>query len=228
MIPPNAPFSDPEAVARYTEMPPRFVPGLDALHRMATLLLAERCAADARILVLGAGGGLELKVFATAQPGWRFAGVDPSTEMLALAGRTLGPLAARVDLHAGYIDTAPPGPFDAATCLLTLHFLPPAARVQTLAALFARLKPGAPLVVAHHSFPQAPEEKPVWLSRFAAFATASGVAAETAQGAAEGIGRQLPALSPEQDAALLADAGFVDVSLFYAALTFRGWVAYRP
>jgi tRNA (cmo5U34)-methyltransferase len=228
MTAPMAPFSDPESVARYTDVPPRLVPGLDALHRMTTLLLAERCAVDARILVLGAGGGLELKVFAEAQPGWRFAGVDPSAEMLALAGRTLGPLAARVDMHQGYIDTAPPGPFDAATCLLTLHFLPPEARAQTLAALFARLKPGAPLVVAHHSFPQSPEEKLVWLSRFAAFAAASGVPATQAQAAAEGIGQHLPALSPEQDAALLAAAGFVDVSLFYAALTFRGWVAYRP
>jgi tRNA (cmo5U34)-methyltransferase len=228
MTAPMAPFSDPEAVARYTEVPRRVVPALDALHRMTTLLLAERCGADARILVLGAGGGLELKVFAEAQPGWRFAGVDPSAAMLALAARTLGQLAARVDMHEGYIDTAPPGPFDAATCLLTLHFLPTEARAQTLAALFARLKPGAPLVVAHHSFPQAPAAKPVWLSRFAAFATASGVPAAQAQAAAEGIGQHLPALSPEQDAALLAQAGFVDVSLFYAALTFRGWVAYRP
>ena len=43
--------------------------------------------------------------------------------MLKLAERTLGPLGARVQLQHGYIDDAPDGPFDAATCLLTLHFL---------------------------------------------------------------------------------------------------------
>jgi len=59
-----APFSDPEAVARYAEGPPRFVPGFADLHRMAALLLAERAPEDARVLVLGAGGGLELKAFA--------------------------------------------------------------------------------------------------------------------------------------------------------------------
>ena len=37
----------------------------------------------------------------------------------------------------------------------------------------------------------------------------------------------LPVLSPEQDEALLRDAGFADVALFYAGFTFRGWVAYK-
>ncbi|WP_434803260.1 class I SAM-dependent methyltransferase [Paracidovorax avenae] len=58
-------------------------------------------------------------------------------------------------LHEGYIDSAPEGPFDGATCLLTLHFLPTAERLRTLQQLRARLKPGAPLVVAHHSFDRA-------------------------------------------------------------------------
>ena len=111
------PFSDPQAVARYAEGPPRIVPGYDAMQRMTTLLLAERVPEDARVLVLGAGGGLELKAFAQAHPGWTFDGVDPASEMLKLAERTLGPLASRARLHQGYIDDAPHGPFDAATCL---------------------------------------------------------------------------------------------------------------
>ena len=40
------------------------------------------------------------------------------------------------------------------------------------------------------------------------------------------IAHQLPALSPEEHEASLRAAGFSDVSLFYAAFTFRGWVAY--
>ena len=38
---------------------------------------------------------------------------------------------------------------------------------------------------------------------------------------------RLPALSPEEDEALQRDAGFGGVQLFYAAFTFKGWVAYR-
>ena len=32
-------------------------------------------------------------------------------------------------------------------------------------------------------------------------------------------------LTPERDEALLREAGFADVSLFYAGLAFRGWAA---
>jgi tRNA (cmo5U34)-methyltransferase len=54
-------YSDPDAVANYADGPRRFVPGLSDLHRMTGLLLAERVPENARVLVLGAGGGLELK-----------------------------------------------------------------------------------------------------------------------------------------------------------------------
>lgn len=221
------PFSDPQAVARYAEGPVRLVPGFHALQEMASILLAERVGAAGRVLVLGAGGGLELKLFAERHPGWRFLGVDPSAEMLALARTTLGPLASRVDLHEGYIDTAPVEQFDGATCLLTLHFIPAAERLRTLVELRRRLKPGAPLVVAHHSFPHSEAEKTRWLKRYAAFSVASGVPADNADRAIEAIGARLPVLSPEEDEALLREAGFETVELFYAGFTFKGWVAYQ-
>lgn len=219
-------FSDPEAVARYAEGPPRYVPGLTDLHRMAAILLAERAAHDARVLVLGAGGGLELKAFAEAQSGWTFDGVDPSAEMLGLAERTLGPLSARARLHRGMIQDAPDGPFDAATCLLTLHFLPPDERLRTVGEIRRRLKPGAPFVAAHSSFPQGGRERPVWLRRYAEFATASGADPAEAENARAAVEAHLNILSPEQDSAILSEAGFSNVTPFYAAFTWRGWVAY--
>lgn len=219
-------FSDAQAVARYAEGPPRFVPGFTDLHRMAGLLLAERAPGQARVLVLGAGGGLEMKAFAEAQPDWTFDGVDPAAEMLKLARQTLGPHAARAQLHQGYIDDAPEGPFDAAACLLTLHFLAPAERRRTLAQIHRRLKPGAPFVAAHSSFPQQTDERARWLSRYAAFAIAAGAAPDKAENARAAIAARLETLTPEEDEAILRDAGFTKVSLFYAAFTWRGWVAY--
>jgi len=221
-------FSDPQAVARYAEGPVRQVPGFHALQRMTELLLAESVPVDGRVLVLGAGGGLELKVFAEAHRSWRFVGVDPSAPMLQLARATIGDLAARVDWHEGYVDDAPTGPFDGATCLLTLHFLDAAERLRALAQLRRRLAPGAPLVVAHHSFPQDDAGKTRWLERYAAFAAASGIEASNARNAVEAIGSRLPLLAPEVDVALLREAGFERIDLFYAAFTFRGWVAYAP
>lgn len=220
-------FADPDAVARYAEGPVRLVPGFDGLQRMTTLLLRESVPATGNVLVLGAGGGLELKRFAEAERGWRFVGVDPSAEMLKLAQATLGPLLERAELHEGYIDTAPLGPFDGATCLLTLHFIPAEERLQTLKALWQRLRPGAPLIVAHHSFPQASDEKARWLKRYAAFAVDSGVPAADAERAIAAISEKLPVLSPEADEALMVEAGFEGVELFYAGFSFKGWVGYK-
>ncbi|WP_456843553.1 class I SAM-dependent methyltransferase [Bradyrhizobium sp. USDA 4486] len=194
---------------------------------MSAILLAERVRDDGHVLVLGAGGGLELKTFAEAQPAWRFCGVDPSAEMLRLADRTLGALTSRVDFYEGYIDGAPTGPFDGATCLLTLHFLSEEERRRTVVQVHQRLRPGAPFVVAHHSFPQNDGEKTKWLSRYAAFAIASGVPVANAESAIQAMYERLPLLSPEQDEGILRDAGFADVALFYAGFTFRGWVGYK-
>lgn len=217
-------FSDPQAVARYAEGPPRLVPGFTDLQRMVMLLLSERAPEDARVLVVGAGGGLEIKAFAEARAGWSFDGVDPSAEMLNVARATLGPLAARARLHEGFIDTAPDGPFDAATCILTLHFVAREERLRTLREIRRRLRPGAPFAVAHFSFPQS--ERDLWLSRYADFAVSSGVERSQAANARSAIGERLPILTPEEDEQFLRDAGFDGVSLFYAGFAFRGWVAY--
>ena len=90
-----------------------------------------------------------------------------------------------------------------------------------------RLKPGAPLVVAHHSVPDGAGERDRWLARSAAFAVASGVPAAQASARLPAMRTRLPLLSPERDVGLLREAGFGDIELFYAGFTFRGWVATR-
>ncbi|MGC4096408.1 MAG: class I SAM-dependent methyltransferase [Nitrospira sp.] len=220
------PFSNPQSVGRYAEGPPRIVPGYNAMQCMTGILIAERVPENARVRVLGAGGGLELKVFSDAHPGWTFDGVDPAAEMLKLAERTLGPLASRAHLHQGYIDDAPEGPFDAATCLLTLHYLSPEERRRTASEIRRRLKPHAPFVIAHFSISQGEGDRATWLARYAAFAIASGLDPDHVQNAHAAIDTKLTVLTPEQDEAILHEAGFSNISLFYAGFTFRGWVAY--
>lgn len=218
-------FTDPKAVASYSEGPARNVPGWADMIRMADLLLAEKAPDKANVLVVGAGGGLELKRFSQSHPSWTFLGVDPSAEMLKLARATVGVLESRVQLHEGYVETAPEGPFDGATCLLTLHFVKREQREPMMRAIRQRLRPGAPFVAAHLSFPQGEAERDLWLGRYAAFVESSGVDPIKAQAAAHAVGSQLTILSPEDDEAILRAAGFTDVQLFYAGFAFRGWVA---
>lgn len=51
---------------------------------------------------------------------------------------------------------------------------------------------------------------------------AAGASSIPAATAAE----RLPELSAGEDEAILLEAGFSDVALFYAGLSFRGWVAW--
>jgi tRNA (cmo5U34)-methyltransferase len=219
-------FTDSKAISNYAENAVRRVPGLSDVHRMSALLLAESTPSTGRVLVVGAGGGMELKFFAQSHPGWQFDGVDPSAEMLALARTALGPLASRVQLHQGYIEAAPSGPFDAACSLLTLHFTTEAERYRTLREVHARMKPGGVLVAVHYSISQNQAERDLWLSRCAEFAISSGVDPVQARASVAAIGKQLPILSPEQDEELMRRAGFSDINTFYLGLAFRGWVAH--
>lgn len=218
----NAAFNAAHARA-YAEGPPRLVPGFAGLHRMTSMLLAERVSAHGRVLVLGAGGGLELKALADDHPGWTFTGVDPSADMLRVAEQFVGSHAKRIHLHEGYIEAAPVGPFDGAVCLLTLHFVPRGQRLETLHHIHRRLVPGAPFVVAHVSFPQTEPERSMWIARHVAFGRVDPASAESAR---QAIATRLSILSPEEDEALLREAEFSNVSLFYAGLSFRGWVGY--
>lgn len=223
-MPPD--FSIPKEVESYIARVERHVPGVRDMHRMAGLLLAENQRSEADILVLGAGGGLELKAFAEMHPGWRFHGVDPSAEMLDLARATVGTEnMQRVELTKGYIEDAPDGAYDGAACLLTLHFLERELRLETLRQMRRRLRTGAPLIVAHHSFPKEDGGQDRWLQRNAALLVSGGFDPAKAEAMIEVMKKQLPALSPGEDESLLRAAGFADIELFYAAFTFKGWVA---
>lgn len=218
------PFNDPQAVANYAQGPARNVPGWADMLRMADLLLRERVPDHGTVLVVGAGGGLELRRFSDSNPTWSFFGVDPSPSMLSLARATLGPLMQRVQLHEGYVEDLRAGPFDAATCLLTMHFVAMDARQSMLNEIRRRLRPGSPFVVAHLSFPQEAGQRERWLDRYAAFVASSGIEPAKARAAGEAIGARLSILSPEEDESMLRQAGFSDVELFYAGFAFRGWV----
>lgn len=218
----SPPFNSP-ATHSYTEGPPRQVPGFDSLHRMASMLLVERTPSNGRVLVLGAGGGLELKALAEKHSEWTFDGVDPSADMLRLAEQTVGTHRARMRFHQGYIDDAPDGPFDAALCLLTFHFIPRDQRLPTLRQIRQRLVKGAPFVVAHISFPQTEPERSTWIARHVAY---SGTDPANAESARQAIASRLSILEPQEEETMMREAGFPNVSLFYAGLSFKGWVAY--
>lgn len=216
------PFLNPAAVSDYVLETPRKVPGLADLHKMATLLLAEQAPGAADVLVVGAGGGLEIRAMAGMRPDWRFTGVDPSPAMLDIARQTTSLCADRTQLIPGTAIDAPAGPFDGAVCLLTLHFLEWHERLETLQEIRRRLKPGGVFAAAHHT--EIDGQAHLWLARSATFAAGPTSAPGQAVASAKAMVERLPLLSQDREEACFREAGFQQPSLFYAALSFRGWV----
>jgi tRNA (cmo5U34)-methyltransferase len=221
-------FEDPEFVSRYAQGPSFFVPAYEHMQRMAAQLIRERIGNAGKILVLGAGGGLELEAFASRYSHWTFVGVDPAEEMLKAAKERVLRAGARerVDWHHGYIFDSPLGPFDAATCLLTLHFVPDdGAKERTLVAIRRRLKPGAPLVVVDLCIELASPTSAIALDRYRDFALESGADPEQVDATCGRLTTVLKMVSSARNEELLRTSGFSQIELFYAGLSWRGWRA---
>jgi ubiquinone/menaquinone biosynthesis C-methylase UbiE len=157
----------------YEQRPRWFIPGYHASHAMAAVLLRDRIGDRGRILVVGAGGGIELAVFAQECRDWTFTAVDSSAEMLRQAKIKLEAAGAvtRVSWVQGGVENSPKTSFDAATAFLALHFVPDGRRLSTLQEIHARLKPGAPfLMIKRLCRPQlrALRRRPADLRRFRA------------------------------------------------------------
>lgn len=226
-------FSDQSHIAGYVENgPARFAPGYDALLQISSLLMEESMGQRGTALVLGAGGGNELCHFAQSHPAWRFCAVDPASAMLDLARRRMEALGAshRVDWVEGEIRKALPGPFDAGCCLMTLHVIEgEEAKLAVLKAIRMRLKPGARFILANNCIGMAMHDSAARIERYLHYALKNGVPGEIVEKArmhVEQGGAQM--LTPEEDAALLAAAGFGGVDLVYAGLSWRGWCATNP
>ncbi len=147
-------------------------------------LAAARGANPAKWPFTGARRGWRIRAksfLAEAHSEWSFDGVDPSADMLRLAQQTVGRHSARMRFHQGYIEDAPDGPFDAALCLLTFHFIPRDQRLPTLQQIRRRLVEGAPFVVAHISFPQTEPERSMWIARHVAYSGTDPANAESAR-----------------------------------------------
>ena len=59
-----------------------------------------------------------------------------------------------------------------------------------------------------------------------AYLVASGVEPTHVEKAGTMLRQHVPALSPDDDRAVLEESGFTGVTQFFSAFTFRGWIGY--
>lgn len=206
----------------------QFVPGYGTMLQMTTQLIAEHIGETGVVLVLGAGGGLEIEVFSASMPRWTYLAIDPNKGMLDAArerARRCGAMDKVVWID-GFVFNAPPALCDAGVCLLTLHFVTgEESKLDTLKALRARLRPSAPLVVVDLCMDKGASDYELRLDRYCRFALDSGADPELVASTRERVRTVIDTLGASREDALIRDAGFRDVDLFYAGHSWRGWIA---
>lgn len=225
----SANFVDPERVRRYVDQgPPAFAPGHGGLLQMIGVLLEESVPPDGTLLVVGAGGGLETRYLAGMEPGWRFVGVDPAPAMLDLARTVAGPAAGdRLTLIEGTVSDAPPGPFDAATCILVLGLVADdGSKLALLRETRLRLREGGAFILVDQCIDRSAPDAERRLTRYARYALRSGVDPRTVADAKAAMAA-LESMVPDwRNEDLLREAGFRNSEVFYTGMAWRGWLAY--
>ncbi len=215
----------PVPVGEYVDTARRVNIGYDLVFELATALLRAHCPGDAQILVVGAGGGMEVRTFAPAVPGWRLTGVDPSADMLELTRGAVDALdvAARVHLVRGTVDDLPADArFDAATAFFVLMHLPDdGSKLTVLRNIRQRLKPGGVLLLADAIRDQRARLAPAWQQ----YAMARGMPADAMAALIAQISAASQTSTEHRELALLEEAGFRESARFFAALHMNGWIA---
>ena len=77
--------------------------------------------------------------------------------------------------------------------------------------------------MVEHSAPD--PDATLWMARSVAFGDRAGPDWDKAKALARMMTDHLTLLSPADEEDLLREAGFENVAMFYAAFSFRGWVA---
>lgn len=205
------------------------MPGYDVLHETVAALLQHELGTRARVLVVGAGTGEEVLHLAPGNGGWRITAEDPSAAMLDVAREKIAAagLSDRVELFAGLVQDLPPAePYDAATLILVQHFLPDdGSKLEILRAIAARLKPGAPLIVANmHGDLASPATQRLyqaWKQR----QITRGMSPTDAEGMFNGLPEVIHFVPEARIRELLTEAGFDDIELVFTAFVIGGWLA---
>ncbi|MYA33659.1 MAG: class I SAM-dependent methyltransferase [Gemmatimonadales bacterium] len=227
----EAPFDfDGDYGGDYEYIARTVIPGYRSSFRQALALLGGRVGPSPRVLVVGAGTGIELVTFKTARPGWRLTGVDPSRQMIDIAGHRTeeAGVGDGVRLVHGHVSDLDGDDFDAATCFNVMHFLPDDGAKQALLRDIARrLSPGAPFLLfelhGDRNGPRFDELFAAW-SRY--WETQGMGAAERAAFRAR-IDEGIHWVSEARILELLAGAGFEDAWRYYRALLYGAWISRR-
>ena len=180
---------------------------------------------------MGAGTGMELVKFGKSNPEWQMLGVDPSSNMLAIAQQKIQQygLSERVKLFQGYTHDLPDTVlYDAATCILVSHFLPDdGSKLALLQSIAQRLKSSAAFILVDMFGEINTPEFERMVSIVQAYWEEMNMPPEKRLELLETVNKNkgIYPISEPRVFELLGQAGFGSVMRFYTGLWVGGWIA---
>lgn len=223
---------DPARAGEYEAQSRIALAGYEACHELSACMLAAAIGHDklARVLVVGAGGGaMEIRCAARLEPQWTYLAVDPSPSMMEIARHRVeeADLADRTEFHTGLVQDLVHEAFDAATLIGVLHHLEgDEAKHDILTGIAARLKPGAPMILAGNRYAYA--SQPLLLAAWGERWRMQGAGPDEVRGKLAKILQGAdPPHSDEAVADFLTAAGFERPQSFFSSLFWGAWITRR-
>lgn len=225
--PSPVPFG-PEHAAQYDKQFAKLAPMRDTLHLIVGVIFTQ-LPADARILCVGAGTGLEIAYLAEKFPLWRFTAVDPSEHMFDVCRRRTqeAGIASRCDFHHGYLDSLPATePFDAATSLLVSQFiLAKEERTKYFRNIAERLKPGGLLVNADLASDTASAAYQNLLDVWLRLMKGADLPPDKIESMRAAYSRDVAILPLDEVSKIIQSGGFEMPVLFFQSVLIHAWFA---
>lgn len=216
---------------RYEALARRLIPGYRTLFPMFTALIEPNLPRRGRVLVVGAGTGIEIVHLKRARPDLLVHGVDPSEQMLALAARRVAEAGAGddVSLQLGYASDAPTAPpYDAATLINVLHFVPDdGGKASLLADIARRLRPGGVFVFFELHGGDTPAEHERYLAAWRRYWKIRDMPPDEMREFNDRISEGIHFAPAARSIELALAAGFEEPERFYKSLLYGGWVLRR-
>ncbi len=230
-VPDSAAKFDADRAADYDRQARIALAGYEACHELTACILAAALGSggEKSLLVVGAGTGQEIVIMGAHQPRWRFVAVDPSAPMIEGARERVDALGllGRVVLHQGEVATLSAERHDGATLIGVFHHLGGReARDGILRDIAARLKPGAPFVLAGNccAYASEPLLTKAWQERWRMHGATEAELGERFTTITQGVE---PPASEQEVLDHLARAGFAEPRRFFASLFWNAWVCRR-
>ena len=219
---------DKERAASYDQGNAKLAPLTSALHFLIRTVLYD-LPANAHVLCVGVGTGVELMYLAEAFPQWQFTAVEPAAAMLDICRQKVeeNGLSSRVRFHEGYLDSLPTADlFDAATCLLVSHFLlKPEDIGQFFSQVALRLRPNGYFINAAIASDQSTADYDNLLEVWLRMLKSCDMPAEHTEKLPELYRKEVAIRPLPEIKSLMMANGFKEPVLFFQTLLIHAWYA---